>query len=488
MRNKKIVLALPIFFMLLGLVACGAGGGGDNDEYEDITPVYNDNPLTGSGKITVWVGKESVEFYQDVADEWVAAKAALSSDFKFTVEVAEHDTGTVAGDLINDASVCADIYTSGHDNIGKLASGKYAKPFYDGYLYDQILAENSESFSDVCYSVVDGKRAFYGSPYIGQSLFLMYNKAYVTEEQAQTFEGLQAAAAAASTPTKIVNAVTVTGTDGYNYSFNLLAQNNVTHSTTLKLYEGGAKTTGSCWSQGDDAVANLKWAQRYYGEANGLAWPSSSGWEQDLFNAGTLSLISGAWKYKAFASAVGASNVGVAMLPTYTLTAADVEGTSVAVDTVMRGGTFSDVKVFLINGYSNGSKYLAEQDLVKYLSGKAIQQQSFIQCDNLPAYAGAATDISNYFEDGIITESSYQMAVAQNNMFAYGIPQPFVTGTFNTYYYSKGAPALYQLAVENANDDYAATRSLREILYRMQFIWQKGQEAAKIPSTLPTDI
>lgn len=488
MRNKKIILALPIFAMLVGLTACDIGSNNGNGSYVDITPVYNDNLLTGSGKITVWVGNESVEFYQNVADDWVDANAALSPDFHFTVEVAGHDTGSVAGDLINDASACADIYTAAHDNIGKLAAGKYAKPFYDGYIYDQIIADNPTSFTNVCYSVVDGKRALYGSPYIGQALFLMYNKQYVTAEQAQTFEGLKAAAAAISTPTKKVNAVTVTGTDGYNYSFNLLAQNNETHATSLKLYEGGNKATGSCWAQGEDAVANLRWAQRYFGEENGLAWASSSGWEQDLSNTGTLALISGSWKYNAFANAVGVSNVGVAMIPTYTLTSADVEGTTAEVGTVMRGGTFADCKVFMINGYSNGTKYLAEQNLIKYLSTKTVQKDSFVQCDNLPAYNGAATDIADLYSAGTITESSYNMAVAQNDMFAYGIPQPFVSGTFNTYYYSKGAPALYQLVIENKSDAYATTDSLRQVLYRMQYIWQKGQEPASVPSTLPATI
>lgn len=486
MNSKKLILVLPLFAMLASLPACGGNSGGGGNDYKDITPVYSDAPITGSGTIKVWVGNESVEFYQAAANEWVDTMKGLSADFKFTVTVEGHDTGSVAGDLINDASACADVFTAAHDNIGKLAAGKYAKPFYDGYVYDQVKADNTANFTSVSYSIVDHKRALYGVPYIGQSLFLMYNKKYVSDEQALTFEGLHEAAVAATTAKLTPKAVTVTGTDGYNFSFPLLAQNNETHATSLKIYEGGTKNSGSCWSQGEDSVANLHWAQRQFADVNGLAWGSSAGWDQDIQNGGALSVISGAWKFKTFASAVGATNVGVAMIPTYTLTADDVAGTTVEAGTVMRGGTFADCKVFMINGYSDGTKYLAEQNLIKYLSSKSVQNDSFVECENLPAYNGAAAYIETIKDT--LSASAYAMAVSQNNMFAYGIPQPFVTGTLNSYYYSKGAPAFYQLAIENASNAYGTVAALRQTLYKMQYIWQKGQEPSSVPSTLPAEI
>ena len=489
MKTKKLFIALPVFVTALGLIGCGggdnSGSGGGGHSYKDIDTYELPEAPDGSGTITVWVGKESVEFYQTAANEWVAAMKASNSKFNFAVTVEDHDSGGIAGSMELDNTTCADIVTAAHDNIGKLAQEKLVKPFNMKSLYTQVEEDNPATFFEVSHSVVDNVRAIYGSPYIAQSLFLMYDKRYVTAEQAKTFEGLKEAAAARSTSKLEVKAVTVTGQDGFNFSFPLLAQNNETHATTMKIYKDGDKK--DCWAQGEDSVANLQWARRYFAEPNGLTWPSSSGWEIDLQNGGVVSIIGGAWKYKAFASAIGATNVGVSMIPTYTLTEADVAGTTQTAGTVMRGGTFADCKCLLINAASEPSKYVAEQSLVKFLSTKAIQNRSLIACDNLPAYAGASDYIESIKDE--LGEQKYSLALAQNKMAAYGIAQPFINGTLNSYFYSKGAPTLYTMVVENTDGKYGTTKAAREILYRMQHIWEKGKDPeTAVPSSLPKDI
>ena len=490
MKTKKLFLTLPVFVASLALSACGGGNGGGGDggsseqKYNDIATYDMPEDFAGEGEIKVWVGTESVEYYKKLANEWVAEHKAKNAEFKMTVAIEGHDSGGVAGDLENDASVCADIFTAAHDNIGKLAQEKLVKPFIDNALYAQIKADNPENFVNVSYSVVDDQRALYGAPYIGQSLFLMYDKRYVSEDQAKTFEGLQQAAKAASTDKLEVKALTVTGQDGFNFSFTILAQDNETHETSMKIYENGEK--GNCWAQGEDSVANLQWIRRFYAEKNGFTWASSSGWEIDLQNKGVISIISGSWKYKAFASAIGATNVGIAMIPTYTLTDADVEGTTAKAGTVMRGGTFNDCKVFMINSYSDGKKYTAEQSLIRYLTTKEAQNGSLKECDNLPVYKGADEYIESIKDE--LSASTYQLALAQNKMAEYSIPQPFLNGTLNSYYYSKNAPSLYSMVVENTDGKYGTTRAAREILYRMQHIWEKGKDQANVPETLPADI
>ena len=488
MKRKIFLMAIPLLLISMGISSCGdAGGGtGGDDSFVDIETY--DVPLApkGSGEISVWVGKESVEFYQKAANDWVAEMKKLNAEFNFTVKVEDHDSGSVAGSLENDNTVCADIITSAHDNVGKLAQEKLIKPFISNSLYAQIDADNPETFKKVVRSVVDGERAIYGAPYIAQSLFLMYDKRYVSEEQAKTFEGLQEAArAATATVGHEVKATTVTGQDGYNFSYTILAQNNATHATTMKIYGDGTKK--DCWAQGEDSVANLQWARRFYSEANGLAWASSSGWEVDLQNTGVISIISGSWKYNAFASAIGSTNVGVSIIPTFTYTEADVAGTTEQAGTVMRGGTFCDCKCFLINSYSDGSKYAAEQSLIQYLSSKETQNQSFLECDNLPAYKGADQHIESIKSQ--LEDRKYKLAYAQTQMSAYSIPQPFLNGTLNSYYYSKGAPTLYSMVVENTDGKYGTTLAARQMLYRMQHIWEKGKDPeANIPATLPADI
>ena len=241
-------------------------------------------------KIVVWVGEESAEFYQKVCDQYVKDNPS----FGYTVEVKGVDTGSVAGIVSNDPSAAADIFTTAHDNIGKLAASKYAKPITDEALINQVLADNPASFQNVIYSTLNNEKYLYGVPYISQALFMYYNKAYVTEEQAKSFEGLREAAKAAG-----MKAFTVTGDDGFNMSFALLATKVDDHSTTVKIYEGAEATAGGSKGesncQGDDTIAIIRWLQDFQEDENGFKWASPDGWDADLRNKGCLAVIGGTW-------------------------------------------------------------------------------------------------------------------------------------------------------------------------------------------------
>ena len=476
---KKVLALLLAFAMVFCLAACGGGDSGNKGQKDD-------------GVIRIWVGEESAEFYQKVCDEYIAAH----SDFGYKVEVKGMDTGSIAGTITNDPVAAADIYTVAHDNIGKLASTQCAKPISDESLIAQVLADNPESFRKVIYSTLNGKDYLYGVPYISQALFLYYNKALVTDEQAQSFEGLREAARAAGT-----KAITVTGDDGYNMSFALLARKVSDKSTTVKIFEGaesvsgGSKGTSNC--QGDDTVAITRWLQEYAADPNGFKWASSDGCDADLDkdNKGVLAVIGGAWHFKTAAAALGESNLGIAMIPTFTLTEAACEGlTGVSAGDVFRGGTFADCKCFMINANSAASKYAKEQELIKYLSSKEVQNQSYLEVLNVPAYVGAADYIAQCYKDGKVTESQYTLAAMQVAMAEWGIPQPFITGTLNTYYYSKNGPQVFRAIVDRSpypttgDTILSETESLegvRKGLYLIEYLWMHGVTPTEFPATLP---
>jgi arabinogalactan oligomer/maltooligosaccharide transport system substrate-binding protein len=470
----KKFIALTLVLMLVAAMFAGCGGSG------------------GDKLIRVWVGEESVEFYQTVCNEYVAAHP----DFGYTVEVKGMDTGAVAGTISTDPKAAADIYTVAHDNIGKLASTQCAKPIGDQSLIDQVLADNPESFRNVIYSTLNGQKYLYGVPYISQALFLYYNKALVTEEQAKTFEGLREAAVAAGT-----KAVTVTGDDGYNMSFALLATKVSDHSTTVKIYEGadsvsgGSKGTSNC--QGDDTVAIFRWLQEYAADENGFKWASPDGWDADLdkSNKGVLAVIGGAWHYNTAKAALGETNLGIALIPTLTLTEKSVEGLAGAkAGDVYRGGTFADCKCFMINANSLKYKYAKEQELIKFMSNKEAQNRSYLACLNVPAYVGASSYIEQCYKDGKVTESQYNLAAMQVSMAEWGIPQPFITGTLNSYYYSKNAPSVFRAIVDKTaypttgDTILSETESLagiRKALYLAEYLWMHGTTPKEFPATLP---
>lgn len=499
---KKLIVCLLVLAMTLSVFA-GCGGGettntgtqsgtqsGSNGSSGEKQPVPG---VDDDGMIRVWVGEESAEFYQKACDEYVAAHP----EFGYKIEVKGMDTGSVAGTITNDPTAAADIYTVAHDNIGKLASTQCAKPITNEALVAQVLADNPDSFQKVIYSTLNGTKYLYGVPYISQALFLYYNKALVTEEQAQSFEGLREAAKAAGT-----KAITVTGDDGFNMSFALLATKVDDHSTTVKIYEGAEAVSGGSKgesnAQGDDTVAIYRWLQAFAADPNGFKWASSDGWDADLDknNQGVLAVIGGAWHYNTAAAALGETNLGIALIPTFTLTAEACEGLSgVKAGDIYRGGTFADCKCFMINANSAASKYQKEQELIMYLSGKEVQNESYLACLNVPAYVGAAAFIKQCFDEGKVTESQYNLAAMQVSMAEWGIPQPFITGTLNTYYYSKNAPAVLRAIVDKTayptTGDIILTETesvdgIRKALYMVEYLWMHGVNPKEFPAAYPT--
>lgn len=476
---KRLLVIILVLTMAVGMLA-GCGKGDSKQQVKD------------DGVIRVWVGEESTEFYQKKCDEYLADHP----EFGYKIEVKGMDTGSIAGTISNDPTAAADIYTVAHDNIGKLASTQCAKPITDEKLIAQVLADNPEAFQKVIYSNLNGNSYLYGVPYISQALFLYYNKALVTEEQAQSFEGLREAAKAAGT-----KAITVTGDDGFNMSFALLAQKVSDHSTTVKIFEGADPTSGGSKGesncQGDDTVAVFRWLQAFAADPNGFKWASSDGWDADLDknNKGVLSVIGGAWHYNTAKAALGETNLGIALIPTFTLTKEACEGLSgVAEGDVFRGGSFADCKCFMINSYSAATKYAKEQELVLYLSSKDVQNESYLECMNVPAYVGAANFIKQCYDDGKITESQYNLAAMQVSMAEWGIPQPFITGTLNTYYYSKNAPSVFRAIVDKT--PYPATgdvilseteslEGIRKALYLVEYLWMHGVTPQEFPAILP---
>lgn len=490
MKNK-LIKTVFLGAMLVGLAACG-------ETPTTVEPTSGSEPTTQSGsgyELTLWVGSESVEFYKSAAADFLTARGDAYAGS--TISVIAADTGTAAAAMQNDNTACGDIITIAHDNIGKLAQSSLIYPLTDQNLLTQIDQDNPKAFKDVIKSTFgasDPTQYTFGVPYISQALMLFYNKALVTEDQAKSFEGLVEAGKANNS-----KSVAITGADGYNFSFSILAGTNEGYETSLKLYKEELRDQEHTYFQGDDMIANTKWAQRMFADPNGLMWPTDSGWTVEVKNGGAVGIIGGAWHKNSFIDAVGEENVGITLIPTFTLTEADVAGTTVAANTVMRGGTFADCKCFVLNAaVKEAAKRAMAQDFMAYLSSKVVQNASFKAAGNVPAYEGAAEYIETIREE--LDPIDYQMAVAQTSMGSYGIAQPFLTGKLNSYYYSMGAPALYQLVLVNDGTDkvdgnpvdYNDVNSIRQAHFRIEYIWRKGKDPVTIsgfewPTSYPSD-
>lgn len=443
--NKKLLFLFLILTSVFVLVGC-----------------KKDAPLT------IWVGTESVEFYQDaIADYLVMYEEENGKAFPHTIEVKGADTGSAAATYLEDTEAGPDIFTVAHDNLGKLIAGSSSiAPVTDADLLAQIENDNPDTFKNVIKGNVGGQTYTFGVPYIAQALVLFYNKDLVTAEQVQTWEGILAAAKAVDK-----QALSLTGTDGFNNSFLLLATNATTGESSLKLYEGGDIMEN--YASGDDMVSVMKWGQRFFTDPNGPKRPTDSGWQIELKDGISLSVISGAWHYNAAVSALG-SKLGIAKLPTFTVTEADAYGT-VQAGTVFQSGTFADAKMFVMKKNSKYQEFL--QDIVKHLSSKEVQEASYEEVQNLPAYKNAAVE----FESMTGTTSEAQLAAAQIEMFEHGIPQPFgFDNRFNFYFYSKGAPDLILEILENKSGTetgmFTSHEAIKAQLLTIESIWKTGEK------------
>lgn len=448
---KKFILILTLLFTTVLLFGCSS----DETTVETTVEVQ---------EISIWVGSESKDFYQTKMNEYIANYVG---DFPFTVKVEGVDTGTAASTFLDDTDVGPDIFTVAHDNLGKLIAGSSAiAPVLSEDLLAQIANDNPASFLDVIKGTVGDTTYTFGIPYIAQSLVLYYNKAYITEEQSQTWEGILEAATTANK-----QALSLTGTDGFNNSFILLATDASDHSTSLELYTDGIQE--NCFGTGDDTIAKLKWGQRFFANENGAKKPTDSGWEVELTDTAdtdpiSLSVIGGAWHFAAAQAALG-ENLGITTIPTFTLTAADAYGTA-TVGTTFKSGTFADTKMFVMKKGTEYQSFLEE--ILIFLSSKDIQEESFVAAQNLPAYKNATTEFAAFQEETLEAD----LATAQADMFEWGIPQPFgYASKYNTYFYSKGAPDLILAILENADNEFGTDVDIYNQMVIVESLWKTGQ-------------
>lgn len=436
---KKLLVASLVLASTIALASCG-----------------------GRQPLTIWVGTESVEFYtQAMADYAAQYKQRTGQDFPHQIEVKGVDTGTAAATFLEDTQAGADIFTVAHDNLGRLTRGSSSiAPITDQTLLNQINSDNPSTFLEVIKANVAGTVYTFGVPYIAQSLVLYYNKKFLTDTDVQTWEGIVAKAKQNNK-----QALSLAGTDGFNNSFILLAKNAQNKQTSLKLYENGDITQN--FALGDDTVAKMKWGQWLFTTSNGAKRPTESGWQVELTNEISISFISGAWHFNGAKAALG-SNLGIAQLPTFTITADQAYG-SVAAGTTFKSGTFADAKIFVMKKNSDKADYL--QDILKYLSSKEVQEKSFVAVQNLPAYKNASTEFAAMRGDSI--ESI--LARKQIEMFEHGIPQPFgFDNLFNFYYYSKGGPDLLLEILENVDGKFSSFDQIKAQLAIVQNIWKTG--------------
>ena len=437
--------------------------------------IFSKTVLAADNTITIWVGSESKTFYLDELNNGYKAyyKETTGEDFPYSFDVVGVDTGSAADTYLKDPEAGADIFTVAHDNLGKLLDGAGTiDPITNQALIDQMDVQNTDAFMNAVYlQGGDGATNYYAVPYIAQALVLYYKESLFPDKtKLETWEGIMDVA-----KTNNAMATSFNGTDGFNYSLFLLAQPKSQDakaafgaSGTLKIYKNGSQT--NCFNWGDDQIAIQKYAQRFTLDRNGRngLLVTSDGYGTELKTGAAITMVGGAWVKGQIISSLG-TDWNVTSLPSFTLKEEDAYGTAVA-GMEFWSGTFADCKCFVKKKGSAYAQYL--DDILKYLSSDEVQLKSYNECDNLPSSKNVV------LPENPDDPKKYALAAAQKASAEHGIPQPFgVKAKYNQYYYSAGAPAMYEAISCNTAGAYDSDLRIKRKLQEACYIWTHGKAA-----------
>lgn len=188
--KKFLALLLAVMMMATVLVACSPSDGGN-----EPTPGNNTNdvedPFYGEDDITllVWAADNAVSLTKQLCDDFIAQYP----DKKITIDVQTQGEGDAAAQVLNDPDKAADVFSFACDQLNRLNKGKVLAPVGDAL--EDVIARNSEASVNAA-TLDDTVLAF---PETGDNgYYLVYDKSVVSDEQAQTIEGIFEACKAAN--------------------------------------------------------------------------------------------------------------------------------------------------------------------------------------------------------------------------------------------------------------------------------------------------
>ena len=350
---KKLIALVLAALMLAGvLVACGGGDtktdepSGDNTKQTDAPNPgpTGDDPFYGEDNISllVWAPSNAVALTSQLCEEFIAKYPEKT----IKIDVKPMEEGDAGSQILNDPTVAADVFSFACDQLTDLNKAKVLSPLQD-YLSD---VQERDSAASVNAATLGGEVLAY--PETGENgYYLVYDKSIISDEDAQTFEGVLAACRKAGV------------------KFNMDAGNGF--YACMFLFTGGLELTGIEDDtqqfndyDADKVVKVLAAFNKLFAEYSDVFQSDNvdktyAGVSQSprVIGAG----IDGSWNAKNVAAALGA-DYGAAKLPTI-----DVEGTATQIISM------NGYKLLGVNDYSQFPE--ASHVLANFLAGEYGQQK-----------------------------------------------------------------------------------------------------------------
>ena len=326
-----VVMSLSIF-----LVAC-------NPTEDPDTPPTGGNELAGTYDVKVWVSE--IEGVTTLTEAQIDAFELANPGITINATVEGMSEGDAATQVITDVETAPDVYCFAQDQLSRLVEagalarlGEAAKA--------EVVANNDGG--SVAAGQVAGVQ--YAYPLTSDNgYFLYYDKSVVSDEQAQTLEGIIAACEAADKFFRFE----LEGSAWYTASF-FFATGCYSNWTTRA--DGEFVSVDDTWNSPEGLVA-LKGMQKLL---------KSKSYESNSSNFdGAGAIVTGTWNSGTAAATFG-DNLGAAKLPTFT-----VDGETYQL------GSFTGNKLMGVKPQTDVKKAAVLSKLALWLSGEECQAQRF---------------------------------------------------------------------------------------------------------------
>ena len=353
--KKQLSLAMAAA-MALSLAACGSGSGSSSSAAADASSSTS-TAAEGSGAteeaaggdaanwgdvtLTMWGAEEDQTMLREMADAFIAENADKGN---ITINIGAVSEADAKDNVLTDPTAAADVYAFADDQLNELvAAGALQEVTLNA---DDVKSRNLEGSVEA--ASMDGK--LYAYPMTADNgYFLYYDSSVISAEDAQTVDGILAAAAAAG------RTFDMTLNDGwYIYSFFAGAGLEAT------LADDGVNTVCN-WNEAPGADV----AQAVMDIASNSAFVSAPDADivSGITNGTVCAAVSGTWNAKVAQETWG-ENYAATKLPTYTLGGEQVQM-----------GSFAGYKLVGVNPHS--ANVGVAMMLADYITNEANQQKRF---------------------------------------------------------------------------------------------------------------
>ena len=347
--KKQVSLAMATV-MALSLAACGSSPSSSSAAAADSGAAATDSAGSdatgeaaswGDVTLTMWGAEEDQTMLREMADAFIAENADKGN---ITINIGACSEADAKDNILTDPTAAADVFAFADDQLNELvAAGALQEVSLNA---DDVKSRNLEGSVEA--ASLDGK--LYAYPMTADNgYFLYYDSSVISAEDAQTVDGILAAAAAAG------RTFDMTLNDGwYIYSFFAGAGLEAT------LADDGVNTVCN-WNEAPGADV----AQAVMDIASNSAFVSAPDADivSGITNGTVCAAVSGTWNAKVAQETWG-ENYAATKLPTYTMNGEQVQM-----------GSFAGYKLVGVNPHS--ANVGVAMMLADYITNEANQQKRF---------------------------------------------------------------------------------------------------------------